>query len=275
MILIMKNEYINANEKKTRKVLALSEPDIEIWRAGENSLPEFSHTAARIYKNEYAKRGEKVPDSDAEDIAEEDRRMFARGAVFFVIRPANRKQILGTIRVIRKKKNLELPIEKEFGVDLAHLPAREIWHAGRLTVDKRVLKLNQMRRSDSFRVFQVLLALSFYPVYHAPSSILVAENDEILMRMFKTLLGLTWSHCGRPRQYLGSATHPAYITNQELNSCSWLRQLNIKVEDSLPRERRINPETDSGTNLRRVFRRLTRGNGSREPQFHKELALAP
>ena len=85
--------------------------------------------------------------------------------MFIVIRDSIEKEILGTFRMTLKAEHLTFPIEDYFGVDLSKLCStlpmqpKEVWHCGRICVDKEKLQQLGYRKKDSLLYLRLWLSI--------------------------------------------------------------------------------------------------------------------
>jgi hypothetical protein len=168
--------------------------------------PETTEFVAQVY---YHAVGFRFNVSYAEllcQMIEEDRRLQGYSAVVYTVYDSGRR-ILGTGRLVISRDNLELPIQREFGIDLEKVisdrgPVGDVIEIGRLAV-----------RGNSIRIIK-LLFLAAIAGFEENDLLLAAIDLQVLRRLNR--LGFRLEEIGGPRHYRGSFTCPVAQSAREL-----------------------------------------------------------
>ncbi len=122
--------------------------------------------------------------------------------------------IIGSIRVFKWDKIVDLPLQKIFGIDLLHTKKIQLesnfWHIGRFAISSM---------SDMFQItlFKRLMIYAIHPIISDRKSCMIAETDVKLLKVLK-MLGIKTIQLGSPINYLGSETIPIYSDKDGLIS---------------------------------------------------------
>ena len=117
-------------------------------------------------------------------------------------------QIIAAIRLLLWDFNLELPMQKIFGINPKTLLESSngqgvIWHIGRFVV-------SSSKNLSSLSLFKQLTIYALRPIYENESDIIIAECDKKLVRVLSAL-GMQFDILGESRYYLGSETIPVSL----------------------------------------------------------------
>lgn len=142
-------------------------------------------------------------------VYEEEKRYFPFSE--FYVAHNDLSEMIGSIRVMRWHKDMVLPLQRIFNLQLETclpIPEPHVWHIGRFAVSGK-------EQGADFLLFKKLIALSIRPVYEDSNSYMVAELDNKLFHTF-SLLGITAHPLSQPVEYLGSPTLAVYSSKADL-----------------------------------------------------------
>lgn len=142
-------------------------------------------------------------------VYEEEKRYFPFSE--FYVAQNDLSEMIGSIRVMRWHKDMVLPLQRIFNLQLETclpVPEPHVWHIGRFAVSGK-------EQGADFLLFKKLIALSIRPVYEDSNSYMVAELDNKLFHTF-SLLGITAHPLSQPVEYLGSPTLAVYSSKADL-----------------------------------------------------------
>ncbi|CAL2095809.1 N-acyl amino acid synthase FeeM domain-containing protein [Tenacibaculum sp. 190524A02b] len=127
--------------------------------------------------------------------------LFFENSIYYVVKSL-RGSIVAGIRIC-KYKEVSLPIEKVFGIDIKKFvtPKQPIFHIGRFAIHKNCKSLVLLKQ---------LLVLALAPLTKNKQSVAFAECDAKLYKILR-MLGIKVSAIGKPLVYLGSTTIPIII----------------------------------------------------------------
>lgn len=122
--------------------------------------------------------------------------------------------IIGSIRVFKWDKIVDLPLQKIFGIDLLHTKKIQIesniWHIGRFAISSKP-------DVSQITLFKRLMIYAIHPIISDRKSYMIAETDVKLLKVLK-MLGIKTIQLGSPVNYLGSETIPIYSDKDGLIS---------------------------------------------------------
>jgi hypothetical protein len=202
--------------------------NLSLFHIGKQDILKgmFSKSVFGVYRDTYQERyGWVAGDSDYREIYEDDLR-YMPSAMFLGV--CIDDILVGTVRVIRKNRDaaILLPIEKEFGLNthllMESLDIDEIWHGGRISINKQTLNLLGFPRSISVKILKMLLRYGFAPLMENENNVMLVENDETFQKI-SGVLGIRWDILGPSRDWLGSPTYPAMIRASQLAGIPWLQ----------------------------------------------------
>jgi len=177
-----------------------------IIRCAQKELqPEITEFVAQIY---YHQAGFKFNLSYAElagRMLEEDHCLQDYSTVYTVYDSGRR--ILGTVRVVILRDNLELPVQREFEIDLEKVvsdryPVGNVIEMGRLAI-----------RGNSIGIIK-LLFIEAMAGFEENDMLLAAIDFQVLRRLNR--LGFPFERIGEPRYYRGSFTCPVAQSVREI-----------------------------------------------------------
>ena len=121
-------------------------------------------------------------------------------------------QIVGSVKVTKWNRNVILPIQKLFNVDLPKIASRvqleNVWHIGRFAIARS--------EKDGARLLRQLITLAIYPICKCEKSMMIAECDKKFVRGLN-LMGIKTELLAPGIEYLGSLTLPIYSTGNWLS----------------------------------------------------------
>ena len=200
--------------------------DCSWCKIGRDRLTEFTTSVHTVYETVFGSRHGWVADEEdmRKMIAEDEN--FSPDSAFLAVTCASNR-ILGTIRLTRWKPGMTLPIEYEFGLNVAEYQAsispkpKEVWHAGRLSIDKVKLAQINAPRSLSYKILRNMTLLSVNLVSPDETVIVLGEADEMAVRIYRNI-GVEVEAIGESVEYLGSKTVPVMIRSTAFSKASWI-----------------------------------------------------
>lgn len=210
-------------ERILEKALVRNYKSVKLYRVGWTELADYTRFVYGIYTNSSTDdQAWELTSEDLRTMHYEDQTYFPHSAYFAFMNPQD--QILGTIKVTQKSELVLLPTEVEYQMDLKALCKEwgiklgNIWHAGRLAVDKRLLKQTTVDVS-SRQMFLELVCQAFIHICQHPKGVFLAEADKRVMHLFRKV-GINMQQVGKGKMYLGSETYPVMIAHQDM--LAWL-----------------------------------------------------
>ncbi len=210
-------------ECNLEKVLIRNYHKLNFYKIGWSELAKYTRFVYGIYANSSTdnQTWELTPE-DLQTMYYEDQTYFPHSAYFAFTNFQD--QILGTIKVTQKSTLVLLPTEVEYNIDLKarckewDIALSDIWHAGRLAVDKKLLKQTTNNLS-SRQMFLELVCQVFGHICQQPKGVFLAEADKRVMHLFRQV-GINMQQVGKGRMYLGSETYPVIISHDDM--LAWL-----------------------------------------------------
>ncbi len=195
--------------------------EFDIWQIGTDYVAAFTHMVVKIYRQlGWVKGVEECLKLYRED------RYYAPYAIFVAICSKKNGDVVGTFRMTLKERGLHFPFETFFGVDIEQLcreidmQPREVWHCGRIVVDKVKLQQLGYKKSDSFN----LLRLMIYHMYRLGlgkgDNLFFGENFEKTQRLYN-MLGFPMRPC-RVKEYLTVPVCASYMMTCDAPMYDWL-----------------------------------------------------
>ncbi|MDY8137853.1 hypothetical protein [Aquimarina sp. 2201CG5-10] len=206
---------------------------VSLYNIGKQNLSEFSDFVFKQYAYHYFKKYSWYPSSgDHLNMRKSDEEQF-KNSVYFGFR-SSQQNLLGTIKATRKREGILFPIEYEFNIDIENvikkvgLQVNEIWHLGRLAINSEEIRKQQLPIT-SREVLRYLLLHSFEVINQQPDSLIIAESDVLIYKIFREL-GVNMQIIGDLKECLGSPTYPVIITDIG----KWIKENTInKLEEVL------------------------------------------
>lgn len=189
---------------------------LSLYQIGKQNLFEFSDYVFGLYAYHYFKKYSWYPSPDDHlNMRKSDQEQF-EDSVYFGFKGAC-QNLLGTIKATRKRKDVLFPIEYEFNINVENiinqreLKVNEVWHLGRLAIDSKEVKKQQLQIS-SRQIIRYLLIHSFEVINLTPDNLIIAESDVLIYKIFREL-GVNMQIVGDVKECLGSPTYPVIITD--------------------------------------------------------------
>lgn len=186
-----------------------------IYQVGTDNVKEFTQFVYGVYAKDYKQKyGWEASQEELLEMMSEDQ-FYSPNAYFVAIKSLSGKT-LGTVRLTKKaSKDIVFPIEKEFGIDVQELydlegnAPNDIWHCGRLAIDKDALKEENIQM-NSIKLLKALLEYVGIVNTQKQYNVLTIEADESCYKLLK-VLGTNIQIVGDGKEYLGSMTYPAAV----------------------------------------------------------------
>jgi hypothetical protein len=126
-------------------------------------------------------------------------------------------RLIGFIRALKWNSSDQLPMMKDFNVDLGRLISGlsplpdEVWHIGRFVIDQQEIRHDEKLMHKRITILKLLLFCAFDHIAKAKNGIALAECDAKLFNKLK-LMGIDSKIIGESQMYFGSETIPIYNT---------------------------------------------------------------
>jgi len=188
---------------------------LNLYKIGWSELHQYTQFVFNIYRNTFT--DEQPWDLTQEDLMtmyREDQTYFPH-SVYFGFMNAN-NELVGTMKATQKTDLVLLPAEVEYGIDVKqlseafHTTPHNIWHCGRLAVNKQKAKAAGV---NSRSLFLELLFQSFQQITQHSGAIFLAEADKRVYDLFH-LVGVPMQQIAQGKTYLGSETYPVVISHE-------------------------------------------------------------
>jgi len=186
--------------------------EYSLWEIAKGNLPEAINFVVETNYNRHQGELPVYVREEVTTICDEESDYFHR-SFFYALRDNCSQKIIGTIRVLQWDKNMMLPIQKKYAVDIEKLVTKEksvvdaVWYIGRFAINSKVSNIS---------ILKTLLVNGFHAAYSCENSILLAELDKKLFDKLK-LLNICFSQVGDSQLDMGSETVPAYILSRDLS----------------------------------------------------------
>lgn len=196
---------------------------MKLWKIGKDDILNFTLSIFNVYQNVYKEKyNSEMKELDKVEMVEEDLFYFNSTASAFLVVTDQDSRILGTSRVLKKKQNIKLPTEKIYNINAvdmffagdAEKASNNLYHSGRLTIDKQALAESGIDRKYSSLIF-LKLAEFVTSVMTDNDKIIIGEYDYLAFRASKKL-GIYAKEISEPINYLGSVTYPLYSNKKFL-----------------------------------------------------------
>ncbi|EAY27956.1 hypothetical protein [Microscilla marina] len=194
-----------------------------LYQLGQKNLEEYTEFVYNVYVDNYSKKhGWQSDEEELTYMKEEDAQQFSQ-SYYFAFR-THTGEMAGGVKITKQSPSLQFPIETEFGYNLqnyfqqANIPVNDIWHMGRLAIDKHVLA-NAGFSGSSLPILIKLLKQSFGAMVQHDDNILIGESDALAYRIYRTL-GIKLQKMGEGKKYVGSLTYPVFAQASDINR--WL-----------------------------------------------------
>lgn len=220
---MLTNPYISKNHiSQLDDRLLKVQHGLKIYQIGKRNIKNFTKFVFGVYQKDYKKKYNwESSETELDMMLQEDLHYF-QNSIFIAIK-SNSGKIIGTIRLSRKTTtSLPFPIEKEFGIDINTLvpdqitSPSEVWHCGRLTIDKDVVKEEGIQ-INAIKLFNILLLYAIKISSKNANNILVFESDGLLYKLLKSLK-INAQLIGEPKEYLGSKTYPLMVLGKDFQT---------------------------------------------------------
>lgn len=115
--------------------------------------------------------------------------------------------IVGTNSLIRAAGEVELPVEKIFGLDLAetaeaNAPVHDVWELTRVAV------------KQNHTTIWVLMLREAVAAMHQDDLVVAGQDEEVFRKLKR--IGFPLKTVGAPKHYLGSLTYPVALSLRDL-----------------------------------------------------------
>ena len=207
---------------KKNKMIAKEGDNFEIWQIGS----ENAYMITRLLAQNYYQSGWITYLEELEKMYLEDQR-YAPYGIFVAIRDSIEKDILGTFRMTLKADQVSFILEKDFGIDLKQLchslpsPPQEIWHCGRISVDKEKLLQLGYSKKDSFLLLKIMMKCMYRIAGKDLSNIMLGENLATTQRLY-SMMGFPMRVLAEKEYFSGVRVYASYMRATDLPSHSWV-----------------------------------------------------
>ncbi len=199
---------------------------------GADRQAEFTSSVYSVYSEVFgARHGWESKKEDYEEMLRDDRN-FSPDSAFLAIETIE-EEIMATVRLTRWKPGMTLPIEYEFGENVQDLvnslspTPSEVWHAGRLSIDKQKLSARGFPKSHSYRLLRDITAYCVQLVQPDQTVILISEADELAAKIYRKM-GVRLEAIADSVDYLGSTTVPVLMRTEDLKQSNWMNQNDLQ-----------------------------------------------
>ncbi|MDH5655812.1 MAG: hypothetical protein OEZ34_07890 [Spirochaetia bacterium] len=202
----------------SKKDIKISEEEngFEVWQIGQEHSHDFTSLAIKSYiMNSW------IGEKDVEKMYLEDVR-YAPHGIFLAIKHRNSPDILATFRLVKKEGDIRFPFQDFFGLsiedlcDELKLKPPEIWHGGRIVVDKDKLEKLGFKKNYSVALIWNL----FYHVYRLitgfENNLFIGENYLPLHRFYSITLGIKMIILKKKEYFPGAVSCASYIIVKDL-----------------------------------------------------------
>lgn len=195
--------------------------ELEFWQIGRRNLHQLTKFVYDVYDKIYSKKDWWVASAeDLKHMQDEDVIYFPY-SIYFAFKLKGK--IVGTVKVTRRNDKLIFPIEEEFGININEelhsrkIETNEIWHWGRLAIDKDLLIDSKGDIVHSRKVLIPIIQETIKIITRKPENIVILELDSRINQVFKKL-GINFKILGKEQMCLGSMTYPSYDTSDDLRN---------------------------------------------------------
>ncbi len=193
-----------------------------VYQVSKQNLPDFTNFVFNVYAKDYQQKyGWQPSQNDLVYMLQEDEQ-YADESVFIAVKSLSGK-IIGTVRLSHKANpNIKFPIENTFGITVQDLypekgvKPNEIWHCGRLAIDKDIIKEENIN-INSIKILKMLIYYIGDIAFQKMDNILVSESDHISYKLMRAL-GFNMRIVGDGLDYLGSMTYPTMTSAKDYHT---------------------------------------------------------
>ncbi|OJJ22004.1 hypothetical protein BKI52_08160 [marine bacterium AO1-C] len=203
---------------------------LNLYKVGWSELPQYTQFVFDIYRNSFTdEQPWELTSEDLTTMYHEDQTYFPHSVYFGFMNAAN--ELVGTMKATQKTDLVLLPAEVEYGIDVKqlskafHITPHDIWHCGRLAVDKQKAKAAGV---TSRSLFLELLFQSFQHITRNPGAIFLAEADKRVYDLFHKV-GVPMQQIAKGKTYLGSETYPVVISHEGM--LDWMEHYTCNLVD--------------------------------------------
>lgn len=158
-------------------------------------------------------------------------REFAPHGIFVAIRARKSGDMVATFRMTLRENGLRLPFETFFGVSIEQLcreidiRPRQIWHCGRIAVDKDRIQQLGYSKSDSYALLKSLIRY-MYQIGQGENlfegeNLFLGENYEKTQRLYN-MLGFPMRPCRAGEYFKSALLYAAYMKTSDAPMYNWL-----------------------------------------------------
>lgn len=206
------------------------EDGLELWEICSDRITEFSLAVYSVYADHSRQRDLwETGFIEYGNILKQDI-LYGDVARYFAITGAGGKPIVTTGRVMKKRPGVVVPTEAVFGLDVVgealrrNIPETEVYHGGRLTVNKKVLADLGFPKSKSAELFVRIHAYCMASLQPAARCVFVGELDRLALRIYR-FNGIPTETLGDAVDYHGWPAYPVLIEPHKATEQHWLRDL--------------------------------------------------
>lgn len=189
---------------------------IELQYFKQHTMPELSRFVTEVYFNNPRFNFDCSEEFLYQEILFED--VFYKNFSTTIVAKDNSDQIEMTFKLICKEKDVLLPIEREFNVDLQELLNRFDIPGG------TIMELSRFASKKNHGSLFIRMLRSTAKMYKDEKNILVvACADEKVRWNFKRM-GIQIQDVAAPKTYLGSVTYPIAVKADTLWNNRWFQE---------------------------------------------------
>ena len=199
------------------RFLTEEEGGFQIWQIGKKNSQKFTDIAIKNYMQQgWVKAG------DVSKMYIEDAK-YAKSGVFLGIKHPKLKQIIGTLRLTLKTEETFFIIEDHFGVNIKdlcnklQLKPTQIWHAGRIVINKDDLVNIGFKKNFSLKLFWALFRHFYNVTSSYEDNLVIGENHEKTQRYF-SMLGIPMNILGQKEYYPSCNVCAVYCEVSEIKN---------------------------------------------------------
>jgi hypothetical protein len=193
-----------------------------VYQVAKQNLADFTKFVFNVYAKDYQQKyGWESSQDDLQYMLNEDEQ-YADESVFIAVKSLSGK-IIATVRLSHKANpNIKFPIETEFGITVQDLypekgvKPNEIWHCGRLAIDKDIIKEENIN-INTVKILKMLIYYIGDIAFQKSDNILVSESDHTSYKLMRAL-GFNMRIVGDGFDYLGSMTYPTMTSAKDYHA---------------------------------------------------------
>lgn len=186
-----------------------------LWSVSFEGLAEFAQFVVKTNYKSHQKTYSSCQD-EINAVFEQEQNLYFKSKLY-AIKDQN-CNYLGSIRLSKWSEDITLPITEKFGINLKKLfiskniNPEEVWHVGRLAVNREPLRETGYSLNQRSEILKVLMTQALTPICKKEGNVLLAECDERFLKMAPNFDLTNFELVGKPLHYLGSPAIPVMNT---------------------------------------------------------------